>query len=147
MSAMKVVDKLQDFPKAAPKLKGLRLEAHQLLKTVTSDKPVLVISADGANVAAVKRAFAAAAKARGGSVEAQNGDNGIILVRWSTGHQRRAGTAKARIEHSQNAIEGEMKRLYLAAGNKEADFGKLSDNAKRTLSISAKRNLSRRASA
>ncbi len=143
---MKVVDRLSDFPKAAPKLRGLPLEAHNLLETVRSDKPVLVVSPEGANVAAVKRAFAAAAKLRGGSVVSRNGEDGTILVRYSaTARVRGARKSQPRLEHSDAVIETEMKRLYVVAGNREADFDKLSDDAKRKLTISAKRNLSRRA--
>lgn len=145
---VKVVEKLTEFPATKPKLKGVGLEAHSLLETVTADKPVLVVSPDGANVAAIKRAFVAAAKVRGGSVDTRNGENGTVLVRWSsTARQRRTSAAKPRVQHSDKSIEAEMKRLYLAAGNRETDFSKLSADARRKLSISAKRNLSRRSRA
>jgi len=143
---MKIVERLSDFPPTAPKLKGLPLEAYNVLETLTPDRPVLVISPDGANVAAVKRAFVSAAKFKGGSVETRNGEGGTILVRFSSsprGH--RTTPARAAIEHSDADVQAEMKRLYVSAGNKESDFPKLSADAARKLSISAKRNLSRRA--
>lgn len=142
---MKVVEQFAGFPQATPQLKGLVLEAHHLLGSVSSDKPVLVVSPEGANVAALKRAFAAAAKARGGSVTARNGENGTVLVRYSATQVRGSRTYTPRPEHSEAAIEAEMMRLYVGGGNKEADFDKLSSDARRKLSISAKRNLSRRA--
>ena len=143
---MKVVGTLNSFPERARKLKGLALEAHNLLETVTSDKPVLVVAPEGVNVAAAKRAFGAAAKHRGGSVDTRNGEGGTILVRWApSGRQTRGASVKARIEHSQAQIETEMKRLHATAGNTAADFVKLSAEGLRKFSISAKRNLSRRA--
>lgn len=142
---MKVIEKLPDFPQTKPKLRGLALEADNLLQSITADKPVLVISPEGANVAAVKRAFAAAAKAQGGSVETRNGENDTILVRFSSSPRAtRRGSVKRHIEHSEADIESEMKRLYVAAGNTANDFIKLSPDAQRKLNISAKRNLSRR---
>jgi hypothetical protein len=142
---MKIVEKLPDFPQSAPKLKGLSLEAHDLLQNISPDKPVLVISPEGANVAAVKRAFAAAAKAQGGSVDTRNGENDTILVRWSSSRRTtRPGPARAPIEHSEADIEAEIRRLYASAGNKDSGYAKLSPDARRKLSISAKRNLSRR---
>src|SRR5487761_1256340 len=134
---MKVVEKLAGFPQTAPRLSGLALEALGVLETITPDKPVLVVSPEATNVAAVKRAFVAAAKSINRQVDARNGEDGMVLVRLSsslnTATPRRATSQQ---EHSSSAIEAEMKRLYVAAGNKEANFGKVSPDARRKLSIS-----------
>ncbi|HEY8693303.1 MAG TPA: hypothetical protein VIR57_11245 [Chloroflexota bacterium] len=146
---MKVVETLADFPKKVA-LRGLQLEAYQLLQNRDAQKPVIQVSPDGQNVAAVKRAFAAAAKVLGGSVEARNGDDGTILVRWSssprTRGRRASGSPAAKREHSREAIEREIKRLHgLKGGSGSVDS--LAGDAKRKLEISAKRNLSRGARA
>jgi len=144
---MKIVEKLADFPRSAPRLRGLALEALNLLQEITPDKQVLVVAPETTNVAAAKRAFAAVAKFTGRRVETRNGENGTILVRYSAARTLSLGRAKPPQEHLAAAIEAEMKRLYVAAGNKESDFRKLSSDAQRKLSISAKRNLSRKAAA
>lgn len=142
---MKVVDRLPDFPKKVA-LRGLQLEAYQLLQNRDGQKPVIKVSPDGQNVAAVKRAFAAAAKVLGGSVETRNGEDGTILVKWSStqrtrGH-RGSGVQRAKPQHSADAIDQEMRRLHGLKGS--GAFDNLSTEAKRKLEISAKRNLSRR---
>ena len=142
---MKVVDTLTDFPKKVA-LRGLQLEAYQLLQTRDTQKPVIKVSPDGQNVAAVKRAFAAAAKVLGGSVETRNADDGTILVKWAssprTKGKRTAGSQAAKPQHSQEAIDREVKRLHgLKPGAGSLDS--LPGDAKRKLEISAKRNLSR----
>ena len=143
---MKVVDTLPDFPKKVA-LRGLQLEAFQLLQSRDPHKPVIKVSPDGQNVAAIKRAFAAAAKVLGGSVETRNGDDGTILVRWSASPRvrgRRGSGAKAKPQHSQDAINKEMRRLHgLKPGS--GSFESLAGDARRKLEISAKRNLSRKA--
>ncbi|HLQ33868.1 MAG TPA: hypothetical protein VK457_14380 [Chloroflexota bacterium] len=143
---MKVLDRLDDFPKKVA-LRGLQLEAFQLLQNRETKKPVIKVSPEGQNVAAVKRAFAAAAKVLGGSVETRNGDDGTILVKWSstprTRRKRGAGPQRAKPQHSKEAIEREMKRLHQLKGGSQA-FESLLADAKRKLEISAKRNLSRR---
>jgi hypothetical protein len=144
---MKVVETLPDFPKKVA-LRGLQFEAYQLLQGSDPQRPVIKVSPDGQNVAAVKRAFAAAAKVLGGSVETRNAEDGTILVRWSssprTRGRRASGNQAAKPQHSEEAIDREMKRLHgLKAGS--GSFESLSGEAKRKLEISAKRNLSRRA--
>jgi len=143
---MKIVETLSDFPKKVA-LRGLQLEAYQLLQNRDPQKPVLKVSPDGQNVAAIKRAFAAAAKAMGGSVETRNSEDGAILVKWSSSPRsrgRRGTVAKrAKPEHSQAAIEQEARRLHSLKG--AGSFDSLSTDAKRKLQISAKRNLSRKA--
>ena len=105
---MKVVEKLSDFPPSTPKLRGLALEAQSLLQTITRDKPVLVIAPEGANIAALKRAFAVAAKARGQGVETRNGENGTVFVRLSSSRRIHRGAPKPPVSHSEAAIEAEM---------------------------------------
>ncbi|HLG69602.1 MAG TPA: hypothetical protein VK009_04170 [Chloroflexota bacterium] len=143
---MKVVDQLTEFPKKVA-LRGLQLEAYQLLQNRDAQKPIIKVSPDGQNVAAVKRAFAAAAKVLGGSVETRNGEDGTILVKYSSTPRTRArrGTATARPkpQHSAAAVEQEMRRLHGLKGG--GSFDSLSAEAKRKLEISAKRNLSRKA--
>src|SRR5690349_2256582 len=109
---MKVIDTLPDFPSKEPTLRGLNLEAYTLLQKVDKSRPVLKINPEGQNVAAVKRAFARAAKELGMSVRNQNGDDGTIFVRLD-GPTRRAGTTRPKVHpnHSTAAIEAEMKRL------------------------------------
>ena len=142
---MKVVEKLPEFPKKIA-LRGLQLEAYQLLQNQDRQNPVIRISPDGQNVAAIKRAFAAAAKVLGGSAETRNGEDGTILVKWSSTPRvrgrRGSGTQKAKVEHSQDAVEREAKRLHALKGS--GAYESLSAEAKRKLNISAKRNLSRR---
>lgn len=144
---MKVVDTLPDFPKKVA-LRGLQLEAYQMLQSRDTHKPVIKVSPDGQNVAAVKRAFAAAAKVLGGSVETRNADDGTILVRWSASPRvrgrRGSGSAKAKPQHSQDAINKEMRRLHgLKPGS--GSFESMAGDERRKLEISAKRNLSRKA--
>lgn len=146
---MKVVDTLTDFPKKVA-LRGLQLEAYQLLQTPDAQKPVIKVSPDGQNVAAVKRAFAAAAKVLGGSVETRNADDGTILVKWAssprTRGRRATGSQVAKPRHSREAIDREVMRLHgLKPGSGSIDS--LSADARRKLEISAKRNLSRSARA
>src|SRR5262249_2173519 len=110
---MKVVERLTEFPKKIA-LRGLQLEAYQLLQNRDGQKPVSKISPDGQNVAAAKRAFAAAAKVLGGSVETRNGEDGTILVRYSStprtrGRRAAAGTQRAKPQHSQASIDQEMR--------------------------------------
>jgi len=143
---MKIVDRLPDFPKKVA-LRGLQLEAYQLLQNVDQSKPVIKIEPDGQNVAAVKRAFSAAAKALKGSVETRNAEDGGILVKWSnspsTRGRRSAGSApRAKITHSDADVEREARRLHGVKGS--GSYESLSPEAKRKLHISAKRNLSRR---
>jgi hypothetical protein len=134
---VKVVEKLPDFPAKRPTLRGLNAEAYQLLQGVDKAKPVLKVNPEGQNVAAVKRAFARAAKELGGSVRSQNADEGMILVKFESGRrQPRTAKPKARHEHSRQAIEAEMRRL-------NPDYKELDAPASRKLEISAKRNLSR----
>lgn len=142
---MKIVERLPDFPKRVA-LRGLQLEAYQMLQERDPQKPVIKVTTDGQNVAAVKRAFAAAAKFMGGSVEARNGEDGTILVKWSSTPRtrgRRGAPRKAKPQHSQEAIEREAKRLH-ALKPAGGAFDSLSADAKRKLTISAKRNLSRK---
>jgi hypothetical protein len=142
---MRIVERLPDFPKRVV-LRGLQLEAYQMLQERDARNPVLKISIDGQNVAAVKRAFAAAAKFMGGSVETRNAEDGTILVKWSsTSRTRGRGGAvrKAKPQHSDDAIEREAKRLHEQKGG--GSYDSLSADARRKLTISAKRNLSRRA--
>jgi hypothetical protein len=146
---MKVVDTLADFPTKVA-LRGLQLEAYQLLQTRDTQKPVIKVSPDGQNVAAIKRAFAAAAKVLGGAVETRNAEDGTILVKWSstprTRGRRAAASQATKIQHSRDAIDREVKRLHgLKPG--AGSFDSLSADAKRKLEISAKRNLSRGARA
>ena len=54
---MKVLDRLDDFPKKVA-LRGLQLEAFQLLQNRETKKPVIKVSPEDQNVAAVKRAYA-----------------------------------------------------------------------------------------
>lgn len=142
---MKIVERLADFPKRVA-LRGLQLEAYQMLQERDPHKPVIKVSTDGQNVAAVKRAFAAAAKFMGGSVETRNAEDGAILVRWSSSPRtrgRRGAVRKAKPQHSAEAIERESKRLHgLKSGS--GSYEALSKEAKRKLEISAKRNLSRK---
>jgi len=144
---MKITERLPDFPQTKAKLKGLAAEAAQLLETVKQDMPVLKVKLDGANVAAAKRSFVAAAKTLGGSVESRNAEDDHILVKWlSTPRARRlAQTVRAIRDHAPAAVEAEARRLYSIAGNRIDDFVKLSGEARRKLEISAKRNLSRKA--
>ena len=145
---MKIVETLPDFPKKVA-LRGLQLEAYQALQNVDPAKPVVKIAPDGQNVAAVKRAFVAAAKALNGSVETRNADDGAILVKWSPTPsirgRRGAGVAaaKPRKEHSEADIDKEVRRLF-ALKPSGGSYEGLSDELKRKLRISAKRNLSRR---
>src|SRR5581483_4552678 len=138
---MKVVDKLPDFPKKVA-LRGLQLEAYQLLQGVDPKNPVIKVEPDGQNVAAVKRAFAAAAKHLGGGVETRNAEDGTILVKWSNTPRagRRGGAAKPKPQHSAEAIDKEARRLHGLKGS--GSYDSLSAEAKRKLQISAKRNLS-----
>jgi hypothetical protein len=144
---MKIVGALPDFPKKVA-LRGLQLEAYQALQNADTKNPVIKVSPDGQNVAAVKRAFAAAAKHLGGSVETRNAEDGTILVKWSTtprGRGRRsAGTARAKPQHSEAEVDKEARRLHGLKGS--GSYDSLSAEAKRKLQISAKRNLSRGAS-
>ena len=141
---MKIVETLPDFPKKVA-LRGLQLEAYQLLQGADKQKPVIKVSPDGQNVAAIKRAFAAAAKVLGGSVETRNGEDGTILVKWSASPRvrgrRGSGAAKAKPQHSQADIDKEARRLHGLKGG--GSYESLSADAKRKLQISAKRNLSR----
>jgi len=143
---MKIIDRLDDFPKKIT-LRGLQLEAFQLLQNREPRKPVIKISPEGQNVAAVKRAFAAAAKVLGGSVETRNADDGTILVKWSstprTRRKRGTGPQRVKPQHSKEAIEREAKRLHSQKGG-GGSYESLSADAKRKLEISAKRNLSRK---
>ena len=142
---MKIVERLSDFPKRVA-LRGLQLEAYQLLQERDAQKPVLKVAVNGENVAAVKRAFAAAAKFMGGSVETRNADDGAIFVKWSSTPRvrgPRGAARKAKTVHSQEAVEREAKRLHSAKGS--GSYESLSQEAKRRLMISAKRNLSRKA--
>jgi hypothetical protein len=142
---MKIVERLPDFPKRIA-LRGLQLEAYQMLQERDAHNPVIRVSPDGQNVAAVKRAFAAAAKFMGGSVDTRNGDDGTILVKWSSiarAKGRRSAVRKAKPQHSQEAIEREAKRLHDIKGS--GSYDSLAADAKRKLMISAKRNLSRKA--
>jgi len=147
---MKIVERLADFPKNPKKiaLRGLQLEAYQLLQNRDPQKPVIKVAPDGQHVAAVKRAFAAAAKVLGGSVETRNAEDGSIMVKWSSSLRtrgRRAGAQrKAKPQHSAEAVEGEAKRLHSLQGS-GGSYESLPAEAKRKLHISAKRNLSRRA--
>ncbi|HEU0168221.1 MAG TPA: hypothetical protein VFS62_10620 [Chloroflexota bacterium] len=144
---MKIVETLSDFPKKVA-LRGLQLEAYQALQNVDISKPVIKIAPDGQNVAAVKRAFAAAAKALNGSVETRNAEDGAILVKWSPtpstrGRRGSGGAVKPHKEHSEADVDKEARRLF-AIKPSGASFEGLPDGAKRKLRISAKRNLSRR---
>jgi len=145
---MKIVEILSDFPKKVA-LRGLQLEAYQALQNVDPAKPVIKIDPDGQNVAALKRAFAAAAKALNGSVETRNAEDGAILVKWSLSPRSRgkrgAGAAqRPKPQHSAGDVEHEARRLHALKPGGGAYEG-LSAEAKRKLQISAKRNLSRRA--
>ncbi|MGH2468676.1 MAG: hypothetical protein ACRDGF_01275, partial [Chloroflexota bacterium] len=100
---MKLIDSLETFPPKKP-LKGLPLEAYTMLQSADKRKPVLRLHLEGQNGPAVKRAFAAAAKALGGSVETRDGEGGTILVRWyrGPGAARGRGTAApAAAQHSE----------------------------------------------
>jgi hypothetical protein len=141
---MKIVDRMVDFPKRIA-LRGLQLEAYQVLQDRDPHKPVIKVATEGQNVAAVKRAFAAAAKFMGGSVETRNAEDGAILVKWSSSPRvrgRRGAARKAKPQHSPEAIEREARRLHALKGS--GTYESLSAEAKRKLTISAKRNLSRR---
>lgn len=143
---MKIVEALPDFPKKV-NLKGVQLEAYQMLQNADPQKPVIKIAPDGQNVAALKRAFAAAAKVLGGSVETRNGDDGTIFVRWSaspSAHGRRGeGSAqRGTATHSEEAVQREARRLWQQKGG-QGSFESEPDEARRKLLISAKRNLSR----
>lgn len=144
---MKIIDRLSDFPKKVA-LRGLQFEAYQALQNVDPDKPVIKIEPDGQNVAAIKRAFAAAAKALDGSVETRNGDEGAILVKWSptpSMRGRRAAGAgqRSKADHSEEEVEREARRLFGQKGGAGA-YESQNEEAQRKLRISAKRNLSRR---
>ena len=140
---MKVLEKLSEFPEVKPKLKGLAAEALSHLQAVKRDLPVLKVQLEGENVAAVKRAFTAAAKHMKGAVESRTAEGNTILVKWlAEGRARRVrGTGPAKIEHTAEAIAAEVKRLWDSKGVK----GSPSATDKRKLEVSAKRNLSRRA--
>ena len=141
---MKIVETLADFPAKPPRLRGLDAEAYELLKAIEKSKPVLRVNPEGQNVGAVKRAFARAAKGLGGSVRSQNAEDGMILVKWSS---TQASATQATIQHSQAAVEAEARRLYVAAGHRESSYDRLTAEAKKKLTTSAKRNLSRAARA
>ena len=144
--AMKIIEKLRDFPAVAPKLRGLQAEAYELLKTVTKDRPVLKIDLGGQSVAVGKRAFTAAAKALKGGVESRLSEDNTLLVKWLNAPRARAGAHRvaASLVHAAEAVEAEAKRLWTLKGE-GGTYEKLSDAVKRALRISAKRNLSRRA--
>src|SRR5581483_1552277 len=141
---MKIVERLSDFPKKIA-LRGLQLEAFQALQNVDPQKPVIKIAPDGQNVTAIKRAFAAAAKVLGGSVETRNAEDGSILVKWSATPRvrgRRGAAQKAKPQHSEEAVDREAKRLWALKGE-AGSYESASQDAKRKYVISAKRNLSR----
>ncbi|MDE3075855.1 MAG: hypothetical protein KGJ86_10540 [Chloroflexota bacterium] len=144
---MKVVETLQEFPTKIT-LRGLPLEAFTILRNVDKQKPVARVTLEGQNAAAVKRAFAAAAKALGGSVETRNAEGDAILVKWSqqpaVRGRRGAAGARGHVEHAEGAIQAEMQRLWAEKGQPGSP-DQAGDTAKRKLRISAKRNLSRRA--
>lgn len=144
---MKIVDRLSDFPKKVA-LRGLQLEAYQALQNVDTSKPVIKVEPDGQNVAAIKRAFAAAAKALDGSVETRNAEDGGILVKWSAtpssrGRRGASAAQRAKTQHSDEDVEREARRLHGLKGA-SGSYETQPDDAKRKLRISAKRNLSRR---
>ena len=145
---MKVVERLEEFPTKVA-LKGLSLDAYQILQNVDNFKPVMRVALDGQNAAAVKRAFVAASKVLGGSVETRNAEGDAILVRWidkpSTKGKRLAGAARHRIEHAESTVLDEMKRLWELAGHAGRSLDTADETTKRKMRISAKRNLSRRA--
>ncbi|MHB8620966.1 MAG: hypothetical protein ACYDAG_15575 [Chloroflexota bacterium] len=148
---MKVTERMTDFPRK-PALKGLQLEAYHILQSADKGKPVAQVALDGQNAPAVKRAFVAAAKVLDGAVEIQNGEHDSILVRWlprgQTGQRRRGvSLARARVQHSDEAVEAEAKRLWALKGEPADSYHGQDAETKRKLHISAKRNLSRRASA
>lgn len=122
------------------------MEAFQVLQNREPRRRVMKVSLDGQNVAAVKRAFAAAAKLLGGTVETRNAEEGSIFVKWSssprTRGRRSGGQGSAKTQHSAEAIQREMKRLHGLKGGTGSVDG-LPAEAKRKLEISAKRNLSR----
>src|SRR5579859_601700 len=129
---MKIVETMTDFPAEPPRLRGLNAEAYELLKGIDKSKPVLKVNPEGQNVAAVKRAFARAAKELGGSVRSQNAEDGMILVKWSnTRSGRQTSAPKPKIQHSAAAVEAEAKRLYVAAGHRESSYENLSADAKK----------------
>jgi hypothetical protein len=141
---MKIVERLSDFPRRVG-LRGLALEAYQLLQERDTRNPVVKVATEGQSAAAVKRAFSAAAKFMGGSVETRNAEDGAILVKWSSSQRvrgRRGTARKAKPEHSREAIEREMRRLHSVKGS--GNYDSLSADGKRKLEISAKRNLSRK---
>ncbi|MBV9121176.1 MAG: hypothetical protein JOZ39_10750 [Chloroflexi bacterium] len=141
---MKIVEHLTDFPKKIA-LRGLQLEAYQTLQSIDPSKPVIKIAPDGQNVAAIKRAFSAAAKALNGSVETRNADDGMVLVKWSSSPstRRRSGAAqRVRVQHTAADVDREARRLHGLKGG--GSYESLSHELKRKLEISAKRNLSRR---
>lgn len=141
---MKIVERLADFPRRVA-LRGLALEAYQLLQDREARSPVIKIATEGQSAAAVKRAFSTAAKFMGGSVETRNAEDGSILVKWSSSPRvrgRRGTARKAKPEHSREAIEREMRRLHSAKGS--GSYESLPAGPKRKLEISAKRNLSRK---
>ncbi len=146
---MRVLEKLANFPEKRPSLRGLSLEAYQLLQDIDRARPVLKVAPEGQNVAAIKRAFTAAAKVLGGSVLTQNADDGTILVKWSSTPRVRkrqaAAAASPKPQHSEEAIEKEAERLSTLQGE-SGGYAKQPDEVKRKLRISAKRNLSRGAS-
>ncbi|HUZ77675.1 MAG TPA: hypothetical protein VMV93_08860 [Chloroflexota bacterium] len=144
---MKLIDSLETFPPKTS-LKGLPLEAYNLLQSADKRKPVLQLHLEGQNGAAVRRAFATAAKALGGSVETRDGDGGTILVRWS----RRPGPARGRgsatpvaTQHSEAAVAAEVARLWREKGPSAGPIEQADELTRRRLTISAKRNLSRHA--
>lgn len=144
---MKVVETLDDFP-AKVALRGLQLEAYQILQSADKQKPVMKVTLDGQNAAAVKRAFVAAAKALGGSVETRNSDGDAVLVRWSQKPsigRRGSGTLRARLEHAEADIMAEIRRLWVEKGRSLTALDSADETTKRKMRTSAKRNLSRKA--
>jgi hypothetical protein len=107
---------------------------------------VIRVSPDGQNVAAIKRAFAAAAKVLNGSVETRNGEDGTILVKWSSSPRvrgrRGAGAQKTKPQHSEADVDREARRLHSLKSSDS--YESLPADERRKLNISAKRNLSRR---
>src|SRR5579864_3891503 len=57
---MRIVDRLPSFPAVKPRLRGLQVEAYELLKLATQDRPVLKVDLTGEAVATAKRAFTVA---------------------------------------------------------------------------------------
>jgi len=142
---MRIVEKLPAFPAVKPRLRGLQAEAYELLKTASVDRPVLKVDLAGETVATAKRAFTAAAKILKGGVQSRLADDNTLLVKWLSsprgkGYAQRAG---ATIIHATESVEAEAKRLWSLRDERGA-YERLSENIKRGLRISAKRNLSRR---